>query len=261
MYMKKILTLTLFLLTLNAVSSDTVATITYTDGIDEGTDTLLPTSDWRLEVSPDYETTCSEIASDLKFHKTTLVPVTSYIDRNLECNDIVHPGFESEGYITWVDFGYDQKAEFGIENITCPIYGQCEMDRVVNTSDKSFANITLENGEHGTRNGTAKIFAMRLGSLSIQSIPGLGGEGGRNDLLGVAPETRYCVKVQDATTIDATEESSKTPYATVQAYNWTPISSGDGGANGVDAPPNRRVDSFEGVSPTALKRLEEAYLQ
>jgi hypothetical protein len=253
--------LILLILTGSLYAEDTIATITYTDGIDETTNTLLPTSDWTLEIAPTYTTECTDISPELKLHKSVLVPVTSYINRDFQCDNTTHAGYEAETYISWVDFGYSQKPEFGNETLNCPVYGQCEMDRVVNTSDKSFADIPLENGEHGTQNGTAKVFVMKLNSLNVQSVPGTGGLGGRNDLPVINPVVRYCVKVQDAVTPDATIASSKIPYATVQAYSWTPVSFGAGGANGSDAPTNKKVEVYEGLSETALKRLKGEYFQ
>lgn len=250
----------LLVISFKAHSSETIATITYTEGIDEGTNTLLPDSDWTLEVTSTWGMTCDDISPDLEFYKSKLVPVTSYINRDLDCNLATHPGFEDEDYIVWDDAGYHQMPEFGLENITCPIYGQCEMQRVVNTERKYFDAIELENGEPGTLNGAGKVFVTKLNSVSIQAEPGKGGVGGKNDLKMVEAEKRYCAKIQDATTIDATVESSKTPYATVHVYDWMPFEISAGGANGTDAPAGRKVEVYKGLSPAALYRLKKQYM-
>ncbi len=255
-----IISIGLFLSIPYGKAADTIAVIEYTPGIDEGTNTLLPESDWTLEVTSTWDMECSDIAPDLEFYKTKLVPVVSYINRDLDCSTATHAGFEDEDYISWVSDGYHQKSEFGLESITCPVYGQCEMDRVVNTEVKAFDTITLGNGEPGTRNGAGKVFVTKLDNVTIQSIPGLGGVGGQNDLASVEPEKRYCAKVQDATTIDATTESSKTPYASVHVYDWIPFTIGAGGANGTDAPQGNRVEVYKGLSPSALYRLKNEYM-
>lgn len=242
-------------------ASSTAALIEYTIGIDDGTDTLLPGSDWRLEIAPTYTSQCFDISPDLNFYKSTRIPVTSYIDRSLDCSTATHAGFELENYIVWDDQGYEQKPEFGIEELVCPIYGSCEMNRTVNTENKFFDSLPLSNGEHGTSNGAAKVFVTKLDSVTVQSIPGTGGTGGINDLEGITPQDRYCVKVQDAVTSDATTLSSKTPYATVHAYKWLPLEISNAGAHGTDAPLGKKVEIYEGLSPTALYRLKEDYLQ
>ena len=48
--------------------ASTVAFIEYTPGLDEGTNTLLPNSDWRLEVAPAFGFTCEDIAPGLVLH-------------------------------------------------------------------------------------------------------------------------------------------------------------------------------------------------
>ena len=244
---------------MSAHGRSTVAYIEYTTGIDEGTDTLIPGSDWRLEIAPTFNTTCEDIAPGLSFYKTTKVPVTSYIDRNLNCVTATHPGFEDETNLTWIDDGYRQEAAFGTEEITCPIFGPCEMQRVVNTENKHYAELELHNGENGTPNGAAKIFVTKLDNVTISSKPGKGGVGGVNDLSSVNAQTRYCARVTDATSIEATEETSKTPYAAVNIYNWLPFNITGGGANGVDAPTDRKVEVYKGLSPTALHRLKNVY--
>lgn len=241
-------------------AGQTIATIEYTPGIDSGTDTLLPTSDWTLEVTTTYEMVCSDISADLSFYKTKLVPVKSYIDRALDCNTATHPGFESETYISWEDDGFYQAPEFGTESITCPIYGQCEMDRVVNTERRYFDTITLANGENGTFNGAGKIFVTRLNNATIQSLPGTGGVGGLNDLNAVTSQERYCVKIQDAVTADATPTSSKTPYASVNVYDWLPFEITPGGANGVDASTGNKIEIYEGLDPSVLYHLKSEYM-
>lgn len=244
-----------------AQAKSTVAYIEYTPGIDEGTDTLLPTSDWRLEISPTFSASCEDIAPGLTFLKTTSVNVTSYINRNLNCSTANHPGFEDETGLTWTDKGLKQMAGFGNETITCPVFGTCEMERVISTSDKHFGLIELENGENGTANGSAKVFVTKLGSLSVTSVPGVGGIGGKNDLSAVAPQTRYCAKITDALSVDATEETSKVPYAEINIYNWLPFSIVGGGVNGTNAQSGRRVEVYEGLSPTALHRLKKLYFE
>lgn len=243
----------------SAYGSATVAYVEYTPGIDEGTDTLIPGSDWRLEVAPTYSATCEDIAPGLKFYKTTKVPVTSYIDRNLNCVTATHPGFEAEASLIWTDNGYRQEAAFGTEEISCPIFGPCEMQRVVNTENKHYASLALQNGENGTPNGAAKIFVTKINSVTISSRPGKGGIGGINDLSSVTAQTRYCARVTDATSIEATEETSKTPYASINIYNWLPFNITGGGVNGLDAPAGRRVEVYKGLSPTALYRLKNVY--
>jgi len=237
----------------------TVAYIEYTPGIDDGTNTLLPGSDWRLEIAPNYSATCNDIAPGLTFYKTAMVDVTSYIDRSLNCVTASHQGFESETGLVWSDKGFRQEAAFGTETITCPIFGSCEMQRVVNTSDRFFASMDLSNGENGTQNGAAKIFVTKLNSFNITSTPGRGGVGGVNDLSSVDGVTKYCARVVDANSIEATEETSKTPYATVNAYNWKPFRVNGGGTNGADAPAGKKVEVFKGLSPTALYRLKDYY--
>lgn len=253
--------LVLFLLGffMSAYGKATVAYIEYTTGLDEGTDTLMPGSDWRLEVAPTFSATCGDIAPGLTFYKTTKVPVTSYIDRNLNCVTASHPGFEDETTLNWTDAGFRQEAAFGTEPITCPIFGPCEMQRVVNTSDKFYANLPLENGENGTPNGAAKIFVTKLNDFEIVSRPGRGGTGGVNDLSSVSAQTKYCARVTDATSIEATEETSKTPYAAVNIYNWLPFNITGGGVNGTDAATGRKVEVYKGLSPTALHRLKNVY--
>ncbi len=251
----------LLFFTIKSEAGTTSAIIEYTIGIDDGTDTLLPGSDWRLEIAPTFASECYDISPELNFHKSTLVPVLSYIDRDSECSASVHAGFEDETYISWEDFGFEQRPEFGVENITCPIYGSCEMNRVVNTEDKFYDDLTLENGEHGTSNGAAKIFITKLGNSTVQSIPGTGGTGGINDLSSITPVNRYCAKVQDAVSADSTTLSSKVPYATIHAYNWLPLNIGNAGAHGTDAPSGKIVEIYEGLSPTTLHRLKGEYLQ
>lgn len=250
------------LLTLSGpvLSKTTVAYIEYTPGVDNGTDTLIPGSDWKLEVAPTFSATCADIAPGLTFYKTTKVPVTSYIDRALNCVTASHPGFEDEPSLVWTDNGYRQEAAFGNESITCPIFGPCEMQRVVNTSDKHFATIDLQNGENGTQNGAAKIFVTKLNNFNIVSTPGRGGVGGVNDLSSVPAQTKYCARITDATSIEATEETSKTPYASVNIYNWFPFKINGGGVNGTDAPTGKKVEVYKGLSPTALYRLKGIYL-
>lgn len=251
----------LFLMTyfMSAYGKSTVAYIEYTPGVDEGTDTLIPGSDWTLEIAPTYSTTCEDIAPGLTFYKTTKVPVTSYIDRNLNCVTAPHPGFEDETSLVWTDKGFRQEAAFGSELITCPIFGPCEMQRVVNTSDKFYATLPLSNGENGTPNGAAKVFVTKLNDVVVSSKAGKGGIGGVNDLSSVGAQTKYCARVTDANSIDATEDTSKTPYAAINIYNWLPFKITGGGVNGTDASTGRKVEIYKGLSPTALHRLKNAY--
>lgn len=239
----------------------TVAYVEYTPGVDEGTNTLLPDSDWRLEIAPTFTTSCEDIAPGLTFYKTAQVNVSSYINRNLNCNSASHPGFEDEVGLSWVDSGLVQRQEFGNEVINCPIYGSCEMERVITTAPKFFDNIVLQNGENGTQSGSAKIFVAKLGSAVVSANPGAGGTGGRNDLSAVAPQSRYCAKVTDALSPDTTEETSKVPYAQITAYSWLPFNISGGGQDGINASSNRRVEIYEGLSETTLYHLKDIYFE
>lgn len=254
--------LILLILTFNNVyAGDTVATIEYTPGIDEGTNLLLPDSDWTLEVTSSYEMNCEDISPNLEFYKTKLVPVTSYIDRNLDCSSADHEGYQSESYIVWDEAGYHQTQEFGLEEITCPIYGQCEMERVVNTENKYVDMIQLESGENGTRNGAGKVFLTKLDNYQIVSEPGTGGKGGVNDLNFIEPEDRYCVKVQDAVQNNPTPDSSKIPHADVHALKWLPFDIKSSTTHGINAPKGNRVEIYKGLSPSAIHRLKDQYFQ
>lgn len=244
-----------------ASAKTTVAYVEYTPGVDEGTNTLLPNSDWRLEIAPTFTTSCEDIAPGLTFYKTAQVSVSSYINRNLDCNNTTHPGFEDEVGLDWVDNGLVQRPEFGNENISCPIYGSCEMERVVTATNKYFDNIILQNGENGTPSGSAKVFVAKLGSSTVSATPGQGGIGGRNDLSGITGQNRYCAKVTDALSVDGTEETAKVPYAQIMAYNWLPFNITGGGQDGANATSNRRVEIFEGLSETSLYQLRDIYFE
>lgn len=256
--MKRIFLIALLSLT-NAYAANTVATIEYTPGIDEGTNLLLPGSDWTLEVTSSYNMNCADINPNLEFYKTKLVPVTSYVDREVECKDADHVGYGSETYIDWQEAGFHQTQEFGLEEITCPVYGNCEMQRVVNTENKYVDSIRLQSGENGTKNGAGKVFVTKLDSYQISSIPGQGGKGGVNDLNFIEPETRYCAKIQDAVQNNPTPESSKVPYATVHIYKWLPFDISLDGGHGINAPKGNRVEIYKGLSPTAIHRLKDLY--
>lgn len=243
-----------------SIGASTVAFIEYTPGLDEGTNTLLPNSDWRLEIAPNFAVTCEDIAPGLTHYKTAMVDVTSYINKNLTCDVATHIGFEDES-LTWTDNGFIQKAEFGNETIECPIFGSCEMERVVSNSDKFFGNIELSNGENGTPNGAVKVFATKIENISpIAQEAGKGGLAGVNNLNIIPNQTKYCVRVTDALSVDATEENSKTPYAQVGIHNWLPFNVVGGGINGADASTSNRVEVYSGLHPTTLHFLKQTYM-
>lgn len=255
------LILIVMLLSGTVYGASTVAFIEYTPGLDEGTNTLLPNSDWRLEVAPAFGVTCEDIAPGLVLHKTAMVDVKSYINKNVACNVATHIGFEDE-VLAWTDNGFVQKEEFGNETIQCPIYGSCEMERVVSNSDKFHGRIELENGENGTPNGAVKVFATKIESISpIAQTSGTGGRAGVNNLNIIPNQTKYCVKVTDATSVDGTEENSKVPYAQVNIHKWLPFEVVGGGVNGVDANTANRVEIYYGLHPSTLHFLKQMYME
>jgi hypothetical protein len=252
--------LLLLMVSFQVYASDTILTVAYTSpGIDEGTDTLLPGSDWRLEITPDASTSCEVAYPGTTFYKTTIIPVTSYIDSNLDCSTEVHAGFEGEN-IDWVFDGFIQLQSFGLESITCPFTGSCPIERVINNKTKFLDNIELDNGQNGTLNGAAKVFLWKVNNVVISSVPGTGGVGGVNDLSFMTSEKRYCVDVVDATSPDANEQVSKVPYATIESYDWQPFNVSQEGSQGSDAPSGKKVEVFTGMSPSLIEMIKSDYM-
>ena len=256
----KALFLILLSTSLQLFAADTILTVSYTSpGIDEGTDTLLPGSDWRLEITPDANTSCEDAYPGTSFYKTTIIPVTSYIDKNLDCATATHQGFETED-IDWVFDGFIQLQSFGLETVTCPFTGSCPIERVLVNKTKFLDSIDLDNGENGTLNGAAKVFLWKVNNVVISSQPGTGGVGGVNDLNFMTSEKRYCVDVTDATSPDANEQVSKTPYATIESYDWQAFNVSQEGSQGSDAPTGKKVEVFSGMSPSLIEMLKDDYM-
>lgn len=201
-------------------------------GLNPSTHEPISGSDWTVEKSSIFAGNCNQFPNhifddgdDFKIINSYLAPTTP------DCATATSDS-DPDNNLTWVDLGLVQKAEFGLEAMTCGTTAVCDINQFIVTEDKIFSTVTPTDGVNGTDSGKATVFAYDIYNYSLTNQRGVGGNGGSNTLPVVAYPVNYCLQLKDAISEGLGSEYAKTPLLQMRKITWKPIVSDSPGENG-----------------------------
>jgi hypothetical protein len=151
------------------------------------------------------------------------------------CNGSVVTQEDPRGeLINWSPSALTRKREYGIEKVDCSLQG-CTSNGIALTvrrnQKQNLVSFNTGSGEDGTAKGGGAILVYDIKNSTIESLDGIGGQVGINDLPSNTGETRICYKVKDA---EFSDETGADPIVNFREIEWVPLtvdSSGNFGSN------------------------------
>lgn len=231
------------------------SSVTYTSpGLNPDGLTLAPGSNWEVRQTNTFEN-CPGGWTNLKNVFINLVQYTN--KENVSCSGITDP-LDPNNRAFWQYTGISQEPTFGTEFVSCGI-GSCAVNSTVSELSRSLDNISPGSGESGTEQGRGLLFVYDIKTLNARALPGGSGTVGNTDVV-INPQTRICVKIDDANAGINTEQA-KNPFVSFRRYQWQALKSTSGGNPGT--PPRntgKEVEVFKKIDPAARYLLDKSLL-
>lgn len=219
-----------------------------TPGLDPDTLLPLPGSNWEVAFT-DFFTPCQSLGPFVTLN-SEIQTWTAFGEIGGNCSDASIPE-DVNNLIPWNASGTIQDPTFGTEKLLCNPQN-CPVQNITKEKDLNFDVIDPTSGANGTKQGTGILLIYDYNeSLSqLQSRAGVAGNGGNNDL----PElknTKYCVKIDDATTKGIDSLFGKSPVVNYDIYNWEGLKINRG-------QPSGQVPDFSNNGLQIYKKLDSS---
>jgi len=216
--------------------------------------TLAPGSNWGVLQTNTFEN-CPGGWTNLKNVFINLVQYTN--KENISCSGINDP-LDPNNRAFWQYTGISQEQTFGTEFVSCGI-GSCAVNSTVSELSRSLDNIRPGSGESGTEQGRGLLFVYDIKTLNARALPGGAGMVGNTDVV-INPQTRICVKIDDANAGINTEQA-KNPFVSFRRYQWQALKSTSGGNPGIPSRhTGKEVEVFKKIDPAARYLLDKSLL-
>ena len=216
-------------------------------GLDPDTLLPLPGSNWDVQFTDFFEP-CSSLGS-YETLNSEIETWTAFGNPENNCSDANIPE-DTNNLIPWNPSGVVQDPTFGTENLLCNP-DNCPVQSLTREIDFNFDEIDPTSGANGTKQGTGVLFLYDYNQLNAQARAGLAGLGGNNDL-PLLEETKYCVKIDDASSKGIDSSFAKNPVVNFNIYNWEGLKVNRG-------QPGGQVPDFSNNSIKIYRKLDSSF--